>query len=87
MATDVFNETRRIIAAKAGMAPEELSRESPLRELEIQSLELAEIIFDLEDAFGIEIELNTANAWETLRTVGDVTDAVAALVGDGSAAS
>lgn len=87
MTVDAFEETRRIIAAKARIEPGELTRETPLRDLDIQSLDLAEIIFDLEDAFDVEIELNTANAWETLKTVGDVTDAVTALVeGGGSPA-
>ncbi len=80
MTPDAFDETRRIIAAKAGMEPEAVTRDSVLKDLEIQSLDLAEIIFDLEDTFDIEIELNAASAWESLKTVGDVVDAVASLV-------
>ncbi|MEM9999766.1 MAG: phosphopantetheine-binding protein [Pseudomonadota bacterium] len=80
MANDIFEETRRIVAEKAELDPITLSRESVLQDLEIQSLELAEIIFDLEDTFGIEIELNAAKAWEKLKTIGDVTDAISEIV-------
>ncbi|MEL6921588.1 MAG: acyl carrier protein [Pseudomonadota bacterium] len=85
MAADVFEQTRRIVAEKAEIDPGGLTRETVLEDLDIQSLELAEIIFDLEDEFGIEIELNAAKAWEKLKTIGDVTDAITGLT-DGSTA-
>ncbi len=79
MSDKVFEETVRIIAEKASLKADELTAETPLSDIEIQSLELAEVIFDLEDEFDIEIELNAADAWEKLKTVGDVCDAVRAL--------
>ena len=86
MSDEVYSETVRIIAEKAELEPAKLTRDTPLEELEIQSLELAEVIFDLEDKFDIEIELNAANAWEQLKTVGDVCDAVRALTDQGAGA-
>ena len=86
MSDKVFTETVRIIAEKAERDPTEITAETPLNSLEIQSLELAEVIFDLEDAFNIEIELNAASAWEQLKTVGDVCDAVRALTAEGGTA-
>jgi nodulation protein F len=84
----VYEKARRIIAEKVDGDPQTLSRDTSLSELDIQSLELAEIIFDLEDEFDIEIEMNAASAWEKLKTVGDVSAAIEALVsGDGSAAA
>jgi len=84
----VFEETRRIIAEKAEIDPAGVLRETALNDLDIQSLELAEVIFDLEDEFDIEIEMNAASAWEKLKTVGDVAAAIEGLVsGDGSAAA
>ncbi|MEM1376479.1 MAG: acyl carrier protein [Pseudomonadota bacterium] len=80
MAADIFEQTRRIVADKAEIEASSLSRESVLEDLDIQSLELAEIIFDLEDEFDIEIEMNAAKAWEKLKTVGDVADAISELV-------
>ncbi|MEL6201893.1 MAG: phosphopantetheine-binding protein [Pseudomonadota bacterium] len=80
MSDDVFEKTRSIVAEKAELDANSLTRDSVLEDIEIQSLELAEIIFDLEDAFDIEIELNAAKAWEELKTVGDVTDAITKIV-------
>jgi nodulation protein F len=57
-----------------------IGMDTPLSDLGIHSLELTEIIFDLEDAFGIEVEMNTAEAWENLETVRDIVEAVRKLV-------
>ena len=54
--------------------------ETPLDELGIHSLELTEIIFDLEEAYGIEIEMNTAEAWSKLKTINDIIEAVRGLI-------
>lgn len=78
--TTVLESTIRIIADKAELDPAKVKPDTALTELEIQSLELAEIIFDLEDEFDIEIELNAASAWEKLNTVSDIADAVSELV-------
>ena len=51
-----------------------------LIDLDIQSLDLAEIIFDLEDEFDIEIDMNAATAWDNLKTVSDVADSVAEMI-------
>lgn len=51
-----------------------------LTALGIHSLELTEIIFDLEDRYGIEIEMNTVDAWNNLKNVGDMVEAVRALI-------
>ena len=67
---------------KAHSAPEagEITLETELADLGIHSLELTEIIFDIEDEFGIEVELNTADAWSSLSNVGDIVEAVRGLV-------
>jgi nodulation protein F len=51
-----------------------------LGELGIHSLELTEIIFDLEEDYGIEIEMNTTEAWSKLSNVGDIVEAVRGLI-------
>lgn len=56
-----------------------ITLDTPLADLGIHSLELTEIIFDVEDAFGIEVEMNTAEAWENLHSVRDLVTAVQAL--------
>ncbi|MDN2565311.1 acyl carrier protein [Aquibium sp. A9E412] len=57
-----------------------ITLDTELTELGIHSLELTEIIFDIEDEFGIEIEMNTVEAWENLHTVRDIVEAVRDLV-------
>lgn len=68
------------IKAHAQEGDSEITLETPLADLGIHSLELTEIIFDVEDAFGIEVEMNTAEAWERLETVSDIVAAVRELV-------
>lgn len=58
----------------------EITLDTPLTELGIHSLELTEIVFDLEEAYGIEIEMNTVEAWDKLKNVGDIVEATRALI-------
>lgn len=58
----------------------EITLGTDLGDLGIHSLELTEIIFDLEEAYGIEIEMNTAEAWSKLSNVGDIVEAVRVLI-------
>lgn len=58
----------------------DVTLQTPLSDLGIHSLELTEIIFDIEDEFDIEVDMNTSEAWENLGTVGDIVDAVRELV-------
>ncbi len=57
-----------------------ITPETELTALGIHSLEMTEIIFDIEDAYGIEVEMNSADAWSNLRTVGDIVEAVGRLI-------
>jgi nodulation protein F len=78
--TAVLDTTIRIIADKAGIEPETIKPDTALTDLDIQSLDLAEIIFDLEDEYDIEIDMNAATAWDNLKTVSDVAHSVAKMV-------
>lgn len=68
------------VKAHADPSVGEITPETELTALGIHSLELTEIIFDLEDAYGIEIEMNTVDAWSQLKNVGDMVTAVRALI-------
>ena len=68
------------IKAHADMDGGEVTPETELNALGIHSLELTEIIFDLEEAYGIEIEMNTVEAWSNLKNVGDMVEAVRGLI-------
>lgn len=48
--------------------------------LGIDSLGLADVLWDLEQIYGIKIEMNTADAWSNLNNIGDVVEAVRGLL-------
>ena len=56
--------------------------ETPLSELEIESLDLAVIVFDIEDTFGIEIPYNANDTDEAaaFRSVGSVVERVKQVI-------
>lgn len=79
--TDAIGETIiEKIKAHAQIEASEINLDTPLDELGIHSLELTEIIFDIEDEFGIEVQMSTVDAWENLKNVGDIVEAVRKLI-------
>jgi nodulation protein F len=68
------------IQARADPKAGEVTLDTELSALGIHSLELTEIIFDLEESYGIEIEMNTVEAWSNLGNVGDLVRAVHTLI-------
>ena len=80
MADQLAEEIIEKIKAHADPDRGEITLDTELTELGIHSLELTEIIFDLEEAYGIEIEMNTAEAWSKLSTVADIVEAVRGLI-------
>lgn len=54
--------------------------DTPLEKLGIHSLELTEIVMDIEEKYGVEIDLSTVDTWQSFSTVGDIINAVKALV-------
>lgn len=76
---EIFETTRRIIAERAELDPVSITPQTVLADLDIHSLDLTEIIFDIEETFNIEIELDTVAAWEKLKVVDDIVAVVAGL--------
>jgi nodulation protein F len=76
LATDIIDK----IKAHAEPDGNEITVGTELGDLGIHSLELTEIVFDLEEAYGIEIEMNTVEAWNKLKNVGDIVEATRALI-------
>lgn len=56
-----------------------ITRDTPLESLKVDSFLLVGIVMDLEDRFGIEIDMNATEAWENLSIVGDILDMVTDL--------
>jgi len=72
-----------IIAKQAKVERATLSRKTALAELNIQSLDLVEIIFALEDKFDLEVPYNAndpRSAGVSFENVGDVIDGIARLI-------
>ena len=58
-----------------------------LTDLKIESLDLAMIVFDIEDTFGIEIPYNANEEASDFKTVGSVVDRVRRSDRQGSGAA
>ena len=58
---------------------------TPLTDLKIESLDLAMIVFDIEDTFGVEIPYNANEEAGDFKTVGSVVDKVRGLMASGAA--
>ncbi len=76
LATDIIAKIER----HGELEPGSVTPESELDSLGIHSLELTEIIFDIEDEYGVAVDMNTAEAWTNLRNVADIITAVRKLV-------
>ena len=75
--TKIVEILRRNMKSNAEM---KITRETPLTELDIESLDLAVIVFDIEDTFGIEIPFDANEAADDFQTVGSVVDNVKKLI-------
>jgi nodulation protein F len=56
--------------------------DTPLEKLGVHSLELTEIVMDIEDKYGVEIDLSTVETWQSFSNVGDIVNAVKKLLAD-----
>jgi nodulation protein F len=59
---------------------------TPLTDLKIESIDLAMIVFDIEDTFGIDLPYNANEETSDFKTVGSVVDKVRGVVNSGAAA-
>jgi acyl carrier protein len=60
----------------------EITLDTKLADLEIESLDLAVIVFDIEDTFGIQIPYNANEEMQDFATVGSVVDRVRAVLAE-----
>ncbi|MBI1384865.1 MAG: acyl carrier protein [Rhizobiales bacterium] len=77
---DVATKIVEILRKHMKAPDKNITMETKLDELEIESLDLAMIVFDLEDTFQIEIPYNANEEVEDFKTVGSVVERVRALV-------
>lgn len=81
--TDVTRTVMAIVAEKSLLDVNSLSPDTKIADLGIDSLALVEIIFSIEEAFDIQIPIDTGNSVEKsfdLTSIASVSAKVAALV-------
>ncbi len=66
------DEILDVIAQKALIERDKLSPDVKLSDLNVTSLDMVDVIFALEDKFGVQLDFNANTAASDLRTVGDV---------------
>ena len=62
-----FEKIKAIIADKMDLDPEKITEQSSFKDLEMDSLDMVEIVMDMEDEFDITIETS-----EGLETIADL---------------
>ena len=67
-----IDEILDIVAQKASIERGKLTLDASLADLQVSSLDMVEIIFALEDKFGIELPFNANTNADDLKTLGDV---------------
>jgi len=67
---------------------DDIDLETAMADLKIESIDLAMIVFELEDTFGIEIPYNANDAEEAsaFKTVGSVVERVKSVIGKAAVA-
>lgn len=83
---DVANDVIAIIARKVPGDKKDIKLTDNLQELGLESIDALEMVFDLEEKFGIQIPYNANSAATDFSTVGDVTNAIQKLVDEKPAA-
>lgn len=82
----VESDVLDIIAEQSTVDRSQLTRDSRLEDIEIESLDVVEIIFALEEKFDVHVPYNANDQELQFETVGDVVDAVTKLITEEGAA-
>lgn len=87
MNTAIHEDVISVIAEAGSLEKDAISPATELDELDINSLDLTEIVMELEDRHDVSVDLNTAEAWASLKTVADVIAVMEKLVAEKSVAT
>ena len=68
----MFEKIRSYLAAQLDISPDEITRDTTFESLGIDSLDTVEMVMDLEEQLGVDLELE-----EKLTTVGELVEFVA----------
>ena len=78
--TSIFEGVRKILADKYSVEEESVTPESTLKDLGLDSLDLVELIFEVEDVFDIRVPQDAGTELLTA-TVQDIVDDIQKLAG------
>jgi nodulation protein F len=79
---DVASDVIAIIRKKVPGDRDEIKLTDKLTDLGLESIDALEMIFDLEEKFGIQIPYNANSAATDFATVGDIVNAIQRLVAE-----
>jgi acyl carrier protein len=75
-----FESMQAILQSKFNLAPDVLRPDTTLKDLEVDSLSMVEILFDVEDEFTVVIPSEPAEWQSQMRTFGDLVNYVDKLI-------
>ena len=75
-----FESMQALLKAKFDLAPDVLQPNTALKDLDVDSLSMVEILFAVEDEFNVEIPSEPAEWQSQMRTFGDLVEYVDKLV-------
>lgn len=75
---EVRDKVFELLATELNKQPSDLNEDMELMQMELDSFAVVELVFKLEEAFDIELEVNANDIGETIKTIGDVVDGVLA---------
>jgi acyl carrier protein len=84
--TTTFERLQALLHKDFGIPPEKLQRDARLEDLEIDSLRMIEIVFSVEEVFGITVPAEQAELKSRIATFGDLVDYIDSLVAQKSGA-
>lgn len=82
---DVAEKVVAILRKNMKTPPDSIPLDTKLADLDIESLDLAVIVFDIEDTFGIQIPYNANEDMADFATVSSVVERVKAIVAEKNA--
>ncbi|MUT27119.1 MULTISPECIES: acyl carrier protein [Mesorhizobium] len=84
LTTEIIAIIKKRVESENGEGPKlsvgEITTTTELTGLGIDSLGLADVLWDLEQAYGIKIEMNSAEAWSGVQNVGGIVEAIRGLL-------
>ena len=78
MTTTTFETMKRIIVKDYELAPERLTPDTPLTDIDLDSLAITELIFALEDEFNVVAKSNG----QGMQTLGDIAAYIDQLIAE-----